>query len=93
MPGTIQIEPDVDLIHNVMEAGGTSLKKCYQCATCSVSCELSGDGALFPRRQMIAAMDRDAMLDVIRWGRRPVPLNASKEQLAQEMRARLKSHL
>lgn len=42
------------------------------------------------RRQMIAAMDRDAMLDVIRWGRRPVTVNASKEQIAQEI-ARIKS--
>src|SRR3954451_13084035 len=28
--------------------------------------------ALHERRQAIAAMDRDAMLDVIKWGRRPV---------------------
>src|SRR5947207_8013447 len=41
--------------------------------------------ALHERRQMIAAMDREAMLDVIKWARRPVPLNASKEQLAQEI--------
>src|SRR2546430_11007001 len=27
--------------------------------------------ALHERRQLIAAMDRDAMLDVVRWGRRP----------------------
>src|SRR5690349_9209414 len=37
------------------------------------------------RRQTIAAMDRDAMLDVVRWGRRPVTANASKEQIAQEI--------
>src|SRR3954469_14810575 len=37
--------------------------------------------AIHERRQMIAAMDRDAMLDVIRWGRRPVAINSSKEQL------------
>jgi len=41
--------------------------------------------ALHDRRQMIASMDRDAMLDVVRWGRRPVPVNASREQLAQEI--------
>jgi hypothetical protein len=41
--------------------------------------------AIHERRQMIAAMDREAMLDVIRWGRRPVPLNAGQEQLAQEI--------
>ena len=41
--------------------------------------------ALHERRQLIAAMDRDAMLDVVRWGRRPVPPNATKEQLALEI--------
>jgi hypothetical protein len=46
--------------------------------------------ALHERRQMIAAMDRDAMLDVIKWGRRPVTYNASKEQIAQEI-ARIRS--
>jgi hypothetical protein len=30
-------------------------------------------------------MDRDAMLDVVRWGRRPVAVNASKEQIAMEI--------
>jgi hypothetical protein len=41
--------------------------------------------AIHERRQMIAAMDRDAMLDVIKWGRRPVTFNANKEQIAQEI--------
>jgi hypothetical protein len=41
--------------------------------------------ALHERRQMIAGMDRQAMLDVVRWGRRPVTINASKEQIAQEI--------
>ena len=34
--------------------------------------------ALHSRRQVIAAMDREAMLDVIRWGRRPVAANATR---------------
>jgi hypothetical protein len=46
--------------------------------------------AIHERRQTIAAMDRDAMLDVIRWGRRPVTFNATKEQIAQEI-ARIRS--
>jgi len=46
--------------------------------------------AIHNRRQMIASMDREAMLDVIKWGRRPVTMNASKEQIAQEI-ARIKS--
>src|SRR5690349_13532547 len=41
--------------------------------------------AIHDRRQMIAMMDRDAMIDVVRWGRRPVPVNATKEQLAMEI--------
>ncbi len=41
--------------------------------------------ALHERRQMIAALDREAMLDVIKWGRRPVTFNATKEQIAQEI--------
>ncbi len=42
------------------------------------------------RRQMIASMDREAMLDVVKWARRPVPVNVSKEYLAQEI-VRIKS--
>lgn len=42
------------------------------------------------RRQLIASLDRDAMLDLVRWGRRPVPVNASREQLALEI-ARIKT--
>jgi len=41
--------------------------------------------ALHERRQLIASMDREALLDVVKWARRPVPLNVSKEQLAQEI--------
>ena len=46
--------------------------------------------AIHDRRQTIASFERDAMLDVVRWGRRPVTFNASKEQLAQEI-ARVRS--
>lgn len=46
--------------------------------------------AVHERRQLIAGMDREAMLDVVRWGRRPVPVNASREQIAQEI-VRIKS--
>jgi hypothetical protein len=46
--------------------------------------------AVHQRRQLIASLDRDAMLDVIRWGRRPVTANASKEHLAREI-ARIRS--
>jgi hypothetical protein len=46
--------------------------------------------AIHERRQLIASMDREAMLDVIRWGRRPVTATASKEHLAREI-ARIRS--
>jgi hypothetical protein len=41
--------------------------------------------AIHERRQLIASLDRDAMLDVVRWGRRPVSASASKEQIAMEI--------
>ena len=42
-------------------------------------------GAIHERRQLIATLDRDAMLDVVRWGRRPVTASATKEQIAREI--------
>lgn len=41
--------------------------------------------AIHDRRQLIASLDRDAMLDVVRWGRRPVTASATREQIAQEI--------
>jgi hypothetical protein len=41
--------------------------------------------AIHDRRQMIASFDREAMLDVVRWGRRPVTASATQEQIAQEI--------
>lgn len=46
--------------------------------------------AIHERRQLIASMDREAMLDVIRWGRRPLSLNATNELIAQQI-AKIKS--
>src|ERR1700722_4436416 len=46
--------------------------------------------AIHDRRHLIASMDRDAMLDIVRWGRRPVTSSASKEQIACEI-ARIRS--
>jgi hypothetical protein len=46
--------------------------------------------AIHDRRQMISGLNREAMLDVVRWGRRPVTANAANEQIAQEI-ARIRS--
>jgi hypothetical protein len=46
--------------------------------------------AIHERRQLIASLDREAMLDVVRWGRRPVAINATGEMLAHEI-LRIKS--
>jgi len=41
--------------------------------------------AIHARRQLIASLDRDALLDVVRWGRRPVTATATQEQIAREI--------
>ena len=55
MAEKILVEPDVDFIKQLGELGGETLKKCYQCATCSVACPISPDTRPFPRKEMIAA--------------------------------------
>lgn len=49
------VKPDVEFINEVIGLGGEDLKKCYQCATCSVACPISPDNKPFPRKEMIAA--------------------------------------
>jgi hypothetical protein len=41
--------------------------------------------AVHERRNLIASLDREAMLDVVRWGRRPVSISAGKDHLALEI--------
>jgi quinone-modifying oxidoreductase, subunit QmoC len=49
----MNVQPDLSFIKYLKGAGGDTLKKCYQCATCSVRCPLSTDEKPFPRKEMI----------------------------------------
>jgi len=50
-----QISPDLGFVKDIIASGGESLKKCFQCATCSVVCNLTQDDKPFPRKEMIYA--------------------------------------
>ncbi len=49
----MDVQPDLDFIRYLKTAGGDTMKKCYQCATCSVVCPLSTEENPFPRQEMI----------------------------------------
>lgn len=49
------IRPDVNCINEIINSGGESLKKCFQCATCSAVCNVTPDDHPFPRKEMLHA--------------------------------------
>ena len=55
MVDAYMVEPDVGFIKEIAGRGGEDLKKCFQCATCSVACAISPDKKPFPRKEMISA--------------------------------------
>ena len=54
MSDSYLVEPDVGFIKEVCKLGGQDVKKCFQCATCSVACPISPDTKPFPRKEMLA---------------------------------------
>ncbi len=55
MPDPYVVRPDSGFLGRILREGGEDVKKCFQCATCSVVCELSRGGRPFPRKEMIWA--------------------------------------
>jgi len=55
MASTTALQPSPEFRKALIERGGGTAAKCYQCATCSSVCKLSPEGAPFPRRQMLWA--------------------------------------
>ncbi|MBI4824753.1 MAG: quinone-interacting membrane-bound oxidoreductase complex subunit QmoC [Nitrospirae bacterium] len=49
------IKPDLKFINEVIAGGGESLKKCFQCATCTVLCNVTPEEKPFPRKEMLHA--------------------------------------
>jgi quinone-modifying oxidoreductase, subunit QmoC len=55
MAEALLVKPDRKFVEEVIAVGGGDLKKCFQCATCSVVCGLSNGPSPFPRKEMIWA--------------------------------------
>ena len=42
------VNPNLEFIDEVVGLGGDTLKKCFQCATCSVACPIAPEVSLPP---------------------------------------------
>lgn len=51
----IQVQPDMEFVRELSAAGGENLKRCYQCATCSVACPIAPANNPYPRKEMVWA--------------------------------------
>jgi quinone-modifying oxidoreductase subunit QmoC len=50
-----RIVADLDVVRELRQFGGDAFKRCSQCATCSVVCDLSAGDGEFPRKKMLWA--------------------------------------
>lgn len=55
MASANSVKTDIDFVRYVREAGGDTVNKCYQCATCCTVCNLSTADRPFPRKEMLMA--------------------------------------
>ncbi len=55
MDETSRIVADLGVVRELRQFGGDGFKRCSQCATCSVVCELSAGDGDFPRTKMLWA--------------------------------------
>ena len=55
MADAVVLNPDRKFLKSILAEGGADVKKCVQCATCSVVCDLSTGRTPFPRKEMLWA--------------------------------------
>jgi quinone-modifying oxidoreductase subunit QmoC len=55
MANGLVAEPDLQFTKDLIAAGAADVKKCYQCAACSVACRIAPDNNPYPRKEMIWA--------------------------------------
>ncbi|MEW6071533.1 MAG: quinone-interacting membrane-bound oxidoreductase complex subunit QmoC [Planctomycetota bacterium] len=55
-PRSLLVDSDLDFIRSLVGQAGGTFKKCFQCGTCSGTCDLSGDARPFPRKEMAWAV-------------------------------------